>query len=163
VVKDGIATQEGLVLQHVRSGQQIFVVHGHQADFMSDRLCVMGRLLVRHVWKRLQLLGFAGTVSQEGDTPRRRKVERRIVEWVQGNQQITVCGHTHHPVFARNGAPYFNTGSCVYPGYITGLEFQNGQLMSVRWSARNGTRERETHHIERELTAPPMNLRWFRY
>jgi hypothetical protein len=29
--------------------------------------------------------------------------------------------------------PYFNTGCCVNPGYLTGIEIQNGCISLVKW------------------------------
>lgn len=167
--KDGIPAHEGLILRHTRTGQRIFVVHGHQADFVSDRLAVMGRLLVRHLWKPLQILGLIGTTSLEYDTRKRGKIEQRLIEWVEDNQLITICGHTHRPTLTCNGAaPYFNAGSCIYPGYITGLELQDGQLMLVKWTAESPTSRQEKPRIpqehvwvKRQLMASPTPLQLF--
>jgi UDP-2,3-diacylglucosamine pyrophosphatase LpxH len=159
IEKDGIATHEGLILLHARTGQQIFVVHGHQADFTSDRLYITSRFLVRHVWKYVQLLGFVQTATRADRRQKWGKIEQRIIAWVQNHQQITICGHTHHPMSAGYGAPpYFNTGSCVYPGYITGIEFQDGEIMPVKWTAQPGTRQSEAPLVKRELIAPPKKL-----
>lgn len=155
VEKDGMVAHEGLILYHWRTGQRIFVVHGHQADFKSDRLHVAGRFAARHIWKRLQVLGLGSHPSQPGDTRNRGKIRQRITEWLQVHQHTVICGHTHHPAFAARGAPpYFNTGSCLYSGYITGLEIQNGEIMLVKWSARPG----EAPRIKRELIAPARKL-----
>lgn len=48
--KAGILAHEGLLLRHVNSGQQVFVVHGHQADLVSDQFRIPGRFFVRHFW-----------------------------------------------------------------------------------------------------------------
>ncbi len=162
VEKDGIATQEGLILHHSRTGQRVFVVHGHQADFKSDYLQIMGRLGSRHIWKRIQALGLGHTATQPDDTRNRRKIRRTIIEWLQDHQQVIICGHTHFPMSAAYGAPpYFNTGSCVYPGYITGIEIQNGDIMLVKWAARSRPEQGDAPGIERTLIAPPRKLRLF--
>ena len=155
VEKDGIVAHEGLVLCHARTGQRIFVVHGHQADFKSDRLYVVGRFAVRHVWRRLQVLGLGSPPSQPHDNRNRLGIRERIVEWSQASHLAVVCGHTHRPTSARYGEPpYFNTGSCLYPGYITGIEIQNGEIALVRWSAG----QRGTGCIRRERMAPTRDL-----
>jgi hypothetical protein len=75
-------------------------------------------------------------------------------------EEPTLCGHTHHPMSAGYGAPpYFNTGSCMYPGYITGLELQGGEIMLVKWTVQPGTRQSEAPLIKPELIAPPKKLR----
>jgi UDP-2,3-diacylglucosamine pyrophosphatase LpxH len=122
----------------------------------------MSRFIVRYIWKRLQLMDFAGITSQVGHSWKQGKIERTIIEWVQARWQIVICGHTHRPMFAAWGAPpYFNTGSCVYPGYITGLEIQNGEIMQVKWSARPEVGRGGLPYVERELLASPRKLRWF--
>jgi len=160
VEKDGIIAREGLILHHSRTGQRIFVLHGHQADFKSDRLYIASRFAVRYIWKLLQFLGCRNGTGQPGATQRQRKIDRRITEWVQVHRHIIICGHTHRPLCPAYGAPpYFNTGSCVIPGTITGLEIQDGEIMPVRWSTRAETRQREVPDTERELMAPPRKLR----
>jgi UDP-2,3-diacylglucosamine pyrophosphatase LpxH len=159
VEKDGIVAHEGLLLQHARNGQRIFVVHGHQADFKSDRLRVASQFAVRYVWKRMQLLGLARAKIPTGDFEKRCPIEQRIVEWVQARRQIVVCGHTHRPRFAARGAPpYFNAGSCLHPGALTGLEIEGGKIAMVRWSTRPETRSGDAPHVQRELVAPPREL-----
>jgi UDP-2,3-diacylglucosamine pyrophosphatase LpxH len=162
VEKDGLVAHEGLVLHHSRTRQRVFVVHGHQVDFKSDRLRVVGRFAARHVWKRLQLLGLGSRPSRAGGTRNRERIQQRIVEWLQANRQIVICGHTHRPVCAAYGAPpYFNTGSCLYAGYITGLEIQNGEITLVKWSAEPRTRRNGARRAARQLLAPPRRLRLF--
>jgi UDP-2,3-diacylglucosamine pyrophosphatase LpxH len=69
------------------------------------------------------------------------------------HHQMVICGHTHMPKFAADGAtPYFNTGSGVFNGYITGLEIQNGQISLIKW-LRSGRGQ-----AERCLLAPPRRL-----
>jgi UDP-2,3-diacylglucosamine pyrophosphatase LpxH len=160
VEKDGLVAHEGLVLHHSRTRQRVFVVHGHQVDFKSDRLHTMSRFAARHVWKRLQLLGLGSMPSRAGCTRNRERIQQRIVEWLRDNRQIVICGHTHRPVSAAHGAPpYFNTGSCLYAGYITGLEIQNGEITLVKWSAAPRTRRREAPRTARQPLAAPRRLR----
>ena len=149
--KDGIPTKDGIILRHVNSGNQIFVVHGHQADFVSERYLFMARWTVRHIWRRFLMMGMMtrkpkpDPIQQQGLVQRRgvewillqqKKVAQRIAQWAQLNQQTIICGHTHLPVSSGSGqTPYFNTGSCINPGYITGIELVNGKLRLVKWTA----------------------------
>ncbi len=177
VEKDGIPTYEGLALRHVKGSPCVFVTHGHQADFTSDRLRLVGRLVVRHIWKRLHVLGL---VRLPSDLAERREVtavqqaiarlqrgahrltERRIAVWAQRHGHIIICGHTHRPAFASPGAvPYFNTGSCVNPGFITGIEMRDGAVALVRWSAPPPSRTKTTPSAKRLLVAPPTRLAAF--
>lgn len=184
VEKDGILAEEGLVLRHSYTGQRLFAVHGHQADFKSDALSVLSRLAVRHVWRRLQLVGVESALRRIGRFQKNgrvhtqpatqdsrlhqwmlsldhsvRNTERRIMNWAEAQQQVVICGHTHRPSAARCSAPhYFNTGSCTRPGFITGLELQNGQLQLVKWTrSPNGG----APGAERQLLAHPTMLRRF--
>lgn len=170
VDKDGLLAREGLVLQHARTKQQIFVVHGHQADRGSDQLAAWSRLTVRLIWRQMLLLRLAnGILWAAGTSHRSRleqrimvgvqrhkyKIERRIVEWARERHQPVICGHTHRPFAARPGMPpYFNTGNCVTPGQITGLEIEQGHIAQVRWAIQNG-------HVQLEQLSTPRPLRLF--
>ncbi len=132
---DGIKVHEGLVLRHEDSGDKIFVVHGHQGDLMSDRLWPMARFCVRHVWRHLQMYGVNDLTSPAKNFRKRKKVENEIMDWIKANNnQMVICGHTHRPVFpVKRGLPYFNTGSCVHPRCITGIEIYKGKIELVKW------------------------------
>jgi UDP-2,3-diacylglucosamine pyrophosphatase LpxH len=158
VDKDGIVAEEGLVLRHAKTGQHVFAVHGHQADLRSDRLSAWAKFLVRHIWRRTLILGLATVTLWRDDFSAQRRldrfiasriqagklqIERRIARWARNRRQIVVCGHTHRPASAQRGmSPYFNTGNCITPGQITGIEIQDGQISSIRWSL-NGTAKKE--------------------
>jgi UDP-2,3-diacylglucosamine pyrophosphatase LpxH len=179
--KGGLPLCQGLVLRHTQTGQEILVAHGHQVDFGSELVFEISRWMVRHVWRRFQQLGF-GTKplwSQDGQQrpwfegqimqrlqAHKRKIEERIVTWLQECEQTIICGHTHLAHFASAGAPsYFNTGSCVIPGQITGLEIENGLISLVRWSFHSDGQQPDTTgapgtllDVVRELIAPPRKL-----
>lgn len=159
VEKDGLVATEGLVLCHSNTGQQIFVVHGHQADFKCDRFHLASRFLTRYIVKQLQLARLGNRPSRADDTRNRRNIRQRIVEWQQVHQPIVICGHTHSPTFPTNGGPpYFNAGSCLYADYITGLEIRDGEIMPVKWHVRSRG-PGKAPRIERELAAQPRRLR----
>jgi UDP-2,3-diacylglucosamine pyrophosphatase LpxH len=159
VEKDGLTAHEGLILRHSRTGQQIFVVHGHQADLKSDYLSRVSRLAVGYIWKRLQLLGLAAATSEMGRIWKLKPMERSITEWLQAHRQIVICGHTHRPMSAVYGAPpYFNAGSCVFPGCITALELQDGEIRLVSWFIRGKACSGKAVRIERQPVAPPRKL-----
>lgn len=157
VNKDGMQAEEGLLLKHRSSGQRIFVTHGHQADLKSDSLRFLSRLVVRHIWRRVQLLGLFRERHTLGKGRLRKGIERRLVEWAQSREQITICGHTHIPAAAEYGAaPYFNCGCCVNSGALTGIEVRRGDIMLVQWSMHP-----ITHAVTRELLASPRRLHAF--
>ncbi len=159
VEKAGLVADEGLILRHRCTGQQIFAVHGHQADIQSDRLHPVSQFVVRNIWKKILLLR-ACPPNYERALSRVSLIEQRVAAWAAHHHQIVICGHTHRPAVPSSpyAAAYFNTGSCVYPGYITGLEIQEGNIMLVRWSAHPEARAGESFHLKRELLAPPQRL-----
>lgn len=156
LVKDNIPAEEGLILRHARTGQRIFVVHGHQADFKSDSLYILSRFVLRYVWRYIQLLGF-GRKKHQGTKKTLDKIESRIKGWIEGNHQIVICGHTHRAASAIYGAPpYFNSGSCVVPNTLTGLEIQRGDILLVKWTAHP-----VSGRIQRQVIAPARRLSAF--
>ena len=158
VHKDGLLAREGLILQHRRTGQQIFVTHGHQADLKSDICYPLSRMAVRRVWRRLQAWRLAPVASPNAEERVPRSFERYLMEWSARNSRALICGHTHRITSAVYGeTPYFNTGHCVTPGVITGLEIQNGEIGLVRWQA---TPERALP-FHREVLHTPCKLKYF--
>lgn len=160
VDKGGIVAHEGLVLSHSRTGLELFIVHGHQADRKSDFMPRTSRAVVGYIWPRLQLLGIAGVPSPISHIRKFNIIERALKGWVSAQKQAVICGHTHRPMSAIRGeVPYFNTGSCVFPGNITGLEIANGEISLVSWFIRGVTRPGSAVRLERQLAAPPRKLR----
>lgn len=154
VDKDGLVAREGLILRHDQTGQRLFVVHGHQADLKSDHLSRVSRLAVGYIWRWLQLIGLVEATSQMDHIWKLKRMERAIMSWAEARRQIIICGHTHRPMAAVHGeAPYFNAGSCVFPGCITGLELIHDEISLVSWRLRGGVR------LERQLVAPPRKLK----
>ncbi len=160
VSKDGLPTYQGLVLHYAPARLEIFVTHGHQAALGADRYWPFNRWMARAVWKWLQQIGFLPWQhlnAPEPDLPEphylasvprwigyrllhpARNVERTIRDWTAVRQRWIICGHTHLVACPRPGeTPYFNTGSCVNPGFITGIEIANGQARLIMWSEANG-------------------------
>jgi UDP-2,3-diacylglucosamine pyrophosphatase LpxH len=156
--KDGLPTIEGLILQS-RNGRRLFVCHGHQADYMDVHLFSISRLTNRYLWKPFRAQGF-GRISppqKHDDHPieevpraikswlkmQTRTVENRIKDWAVANHQTIICGHTHHAIPpAPNGSHshYINTGNCITPGRLSGLELVNDQLTLVQWEEGKGVR-----------------------
>ena len=133
---EGIKVHEGLKLRHADTGHQLFLVHGHQGDFMSDTAWRLGTFSVRHVWRHLQIVGLHDPTSPAQNFKKRGKVENDIIAWIQQHRQPTICGHTHRSMLHEPDPdlpPYFNTGSCVHPRCITGIEIMGGQILLTKW------------------------------
>ena len=130
-----IEYQEAVLLKHSNTGQSIFLLHGHQGDFMNYVGWRINRFLVRVLWKPLQVIGISDPTSPAQNFKETIKVERRIKKWIlQNNNQFTIIGHTHRPRFPEVGEPLlFNDGSCVHPRSITGIELENGSITLIKW------------------------------
>ncbi|PKO12265.1 MAG: serine/threonine protein phosphatase [Chloroflexi bacterium HGW-Chloroflexi-10] len=132
-----IEISEGLVLQHTPTGRELFVVHGHQGDLLSDIIWPVGRFFVRVFWRNLQLFGFADPTSAAKNFTKALRVDRKLIHWSSVNRKMIIAGHTHRPRFpALDHVPYFNTGSVVSPYCITGMEIRHGQIAMIRWCVK---------------------------
>ncbi|CAN5742369.1 hypothetical protein BH23CHL5_BH23CHL5_13110 [soil metagenome] len=152
-----ISVHEGLILRHKVTGQELFVVHGHQGGGVNDRFWRLGRFAVRHFWRHLQFFGVKDPTRPSSDVRAMHEVEDNITSWICGNHQPLICGHTHRPSFPRIGeAPYFNTGSCVHPRAITGLEIVEGQIMLIKWWLKPDQNGFVTHN--RQILVGPQPL-----
>ena len=155
---DQLKFYEAIVLKHCESGQELFLTHGHQADFMNYHGWRFNRFLVRILWKPLQVWGIADPTSPARNNRELIKVEKRIKKWIlRNNLIITVMGHTHRPRFPEPGdIPLFNDGSCVHPRSITGIEIEDGLISLIKWQI--ATKEDGTLQIVRVLLEGPQRL-----
>lgn len=155
-----IVCHEGLILNYSNIGK-IFVTHGHQVDFFNDRLWWFGRFLVRYIWKPVELyLGFKDRTSPAKNYKKKNLIEKKLVRWSKYNNQMLIAGHTHRPRFPdTNSIPYFNTGSCVHPRSITGIEIENGEITLVKWSVK--TKQSGVLYVAKEILVGPKNLYMF--
>lgn len=132
-----ITYEEAIVLVNKETGLELFLTHGHQADFMNYVGWKINRFGVRAIWKPLQVWGIKDPTSPAKNYTELIKVERRIKKWIaEHNNKITITGHTHRPRFNKpnnNNINYFNTGSCVHPRAITGIEIDKGKMALVKW------------------------------
>jgi len=130
-----IKYHEGIVLKHTESDQELFLTHGHQADWWNYTFWKWSRFLVRVLWKPLNVMGIADPTSPAKNYKELIKVERRTKKWIKDNNNIiTIVGHTHRPRFPEPGEiAFFNDGSCVHPRSITGMEIENGTISLIKW------------------------------
>lgn len=134
ILFDDFKAHEGLLFKHKESGMSLFAIHGHQADDLFHRFIWLNRVLLRAIWRPLQLLGFQDPTSVARNIYKREQVEKKLAKWSQENKQPILCGHTHDPRLPKKGeAPYFNDGSCVHPRWITCIEIENGHIALIRW------------------------------
>ena len=155
---EGIKYHEALILKHKNTNQEVFLTHGHQADWWNYTFWRWGRFLVRVLWKPLQVWGIADPTSPAKNYTELIKVERRIKKWIlKNNLKVTVVGHTHRPRFPEPGdIPFFNDGSCVHPRSITGIEIENGKISLIKWQIN--TTDDGTLRVVRILLEGPQKL-----
>jgi len=155
---EGITYHEAIVLKHKETQQELFLAHGHQADWWNYNFWRWGRFLVRVLWKPLQVWGIADPTSPAKNYIELKKVERRIKKWIlEKKGLITIVGHTHRPRFPEPGEiPLFNDGSCVHPRSITGIEIVKGTITLIKWQI--ATKEDGTLQIVRVVLEGPQSL-----
>lgn len=155
---ENIQVHEGLILRHKATDNKIFIVHGHQGDLFNDYLWWFNRFLVRYIWNPFELfLGFKDFTSPAKNFKKKRIIERKISHWVKENNQMIITGHTHRPMFPKVGETlYFNSGSCVHPRCITGIEIQNGEIALIKWCVK--TNDSRVLYVDRDIIAGPMKL-----
>ena len=145
IEKGEFSADEGLVLRHRHGGQRLLVVHGHQVDVWSDQLGWLSQELVWLMHRGSNRLGLkvgdlaapAGLVSRRLNgwyKNSQQRIALQLTEWAKSRQEPIITGHTHLPVFPQYyQTPYFNTGCGINPGYITGIEIENGLIFPVKW------------------------------
>jgi predicted phosphodiesterase len=153
-----IVYHEAIVLEHSSTGQELFLCHGHQADWWNYLFWKWSRFLVRILWKPLNVMGIADPTSPAKNYKELIKIERRSKKWItENNNLITIAGHTHRPRFPEPGdIAFFNDGSCVHPRSITGLEIEAGHISLIKWQVV--TTENGTLKIDRFLLEGPTPL-----
>lgn len=158
ILFENMEYEEAIVLEHCDTKQQLFLAHGHQADWMNYHGWRFNRFLVRILWKPLQIFGISDPTSPAKNYRELIKVERRMKKWIAANNNLmTIIGHTHRPRFPKPGEiPFFNDGSCVHPRSITGIEIENGAISLIKWHI--ATNENGTLQIVRVLLEGPEKL-----
>lgn len=153
-----LAFHEGIVLKHRETKQEVFLTHGHQADWWNYIFWRWSRFMVRVLWKPLNVMGIADPTSPAKNYKELIKVERRTKKWIIENKNlITVMGHTHRPRFPDPGdIAFFNDGSCVHPRSITGIEIENGSISLIKWQI--ATTDDGTLKIVKVLLEGPRKL-----
>lgn len=151
----GIHFHEGLILRQPGKGPDLYLTHGHQADFLNSVLWRQSRFLVRYIWKPLEQTGFLDPTSAAKNNIRKKRIEERLFQWARNRGCILVTGHTHRPML-EEGSSYYNTGSCVHPHCITAIEIKDLQASLVKWIIT--TRPDLSLYVAREILSGPIRL-----
>jgi len=157
----GIEIHEGIILEV--GTKAILLIHGHQADpKCSGEGAAVSKFFVHHFWPDLQRCGVKDPTRAALNPGLCNEVDRQLHEWAIHNDQgisTIIAGHTHRDVFEnlslterryleskiktegieikhQADESYYNTGSCVHPLSITGIEFtceEGPKLRLVEW------------------------------
>ena len=134
--------------------QDVYLTHGHQADHLNSTFWRVSRFLVRYIWRPLESLGIPDPTSAAKNNTRKKESEKKLSGWANRHGHILITGHTHHPMITDSG--YLNTGSCVHPSGITGIEIRNRCLTLVKWSV--AARQDLSLYARREILGEPVRL-----
>jgi predicted phosphodiesterase len=158
-----IEIHEGIVLE--MGARAFLLIHGHQADpKCSGEGAAVSKFFVHHFWPDLQRCGVKDPTRAALNPGLCNEVDRQLYEWANHNDQgfaAIIAGHTHRAVFEnlslterryleskiktegieikhQPDRSYYNTGSCVHPLSITGIEitYEGGtgpRLCLVEW------------------------------
>jgi predicted phosphodiesterase len=154
--------EESILLEVEDTDKKIFVLHGHQADYMNYIHWKFQRFFVRYFWNYMQKwFGISDPTSPARNFRSLVKVEKKLNKWiVKNNHQMIIFGHTHRPRFPDPGdLPLFNDGSCVHPGSITGIEIVNEKIALVKWFKK--TEKNKSIRIVKTILEGPTDLEKF--
>jgi UDP-2,3-diacylglucosamine pyrophosphatase LpxH len=112
----GIEVHEGLKLRVLDDQTPLgllFLVHGHQGTDFSDRASWLSRVVLRRVWRRIQIWQGWLSTTPAADYDLRAKHDIAMFRWSRRHalsspadqRAALIAGHTHHPVFPDHPPP----------------------------------------------------------
>ncbi len=132
--------RESLVLRYKKTGQEILTLHGHQGDFFNDQFWIPSMFTLRYFWKFMHLVGFRNPASPAKNQAKRHKIEKNYAKWIEKNNIMLICGHTHRYKFPKKGKyPYFNTGCGIHTKGISCIEILEGKMILVQWRVESNS------------------------
>lgn len=140
---------EGLILENSCQNFQLFLTHGHQADFFNSSFWKLSRFLVRYLWQPLERFGVLDPTSAAKNYKRKDNTEQRLDRYAKSCKRPLITGHTHRPRLNPEDLYYMNTGSCVHPRCITCMEIACGKISLVKWAL--STKQDGTLYVERSV------------
>lgn len=149
---------EGLKLVYKPNCTKLFIIHGHQVDFINYQLGKVACFLVRYIWSTMeQVFGFRNPTSPAKNHSKRTKVDKRLEKWVVENNQPMIAGHTHRSILSvEKNLKYFNDGCCVYPYSITCIELEKGELKLIKWQTTS--LENGVLCVRRDIIGGPVKI-----
>jgi UDP-2,3-diacylglucosamine pyrophosphatase LpxH len=152
-------------LRYSPTNKKVFLTHGHQGDLLNDEWWWVGKFIVKNIWKILQIVGVKDPTSPAKNFEKRLKLEKEMTEWLEKNKKelgLLIVGHTHRPYLPEvKESPYCNTGSCVHPRCITGIEIENGEIRLIEWFIDVNSAAGGTLFVSRKQIVGPRKLQDF--
>ena len=135
ILLDGVKIYDTLVLKY--EDYDIFLLHGHQVDFLNSTIWRISRFLVRYLWMLVEFLGIKDPTSAAKNYKISKRIDKKLNKWSIKNNKMVIAGHTHRPIFPIEGESlYFNVGCCIHPNGITCLEIENGNITLIKWEVK---------------------------
>ena len=165
----GYQVQEAVAVSVTDAGEEIgrvFLAHGHQGTWDSDRAAAFSRFVVRWLWRPVQrLFRISLETTPSMDFSLRFKHEVAMHEWAQAQERLLlVTGHTHHPVFCSHShesqleAEIMRLEkllSTVNPAAPAARETLESQLATARRSLAAKLAEQKGEMVDRPVSAKP--------
>ncbi|MBA7618892.1 hypothetical protein ES703_26224 [subsurface metagenome] len=87
----------------IKLGDDIFLFHGHQGDYMCDKVAWFSKFWVQKVWPPLipiarTYFNYENRSATKSQIPKNR--EKLFYNWAKKKKVILICGHTHNAIFA---------------------------------------------------------------
>src|SRR5574341_115960 len=98
-----LKVREVLIL-HMRDGEEelgrLFLVHGHQGTFDSERIAPLSKFALRYFWRPIQRILKYSFNTPAKDFELRFAHDSAMYFWSQAQEKVVlIAGHTHRPVF----------------------------------------------------------------
>lgn len=98
-----LRVREALIL-HVLDGEKelgrLFLVHGHQGTFDSERIAPLSKFALRYFWRPVQRIVKFSFNTPARDFELRYAHDSAMYFWSQAQEKVVlIAGHTHRPVF----------------------------------------------------------------
>jgi UDP-2,3-diacylglucosamine pyrophosphatase LpxH len=98
-----LEVREALRWQVTRDGRvlgELFLVHGHQGTWGSDKNRKLSRWFVRHIWRPVQRVLRVRLTTPARDECLRERHDIAMYEWTRSHPGVAlIAGHTHRPVW----------------------------------------------------------------
>ena len=145
---------ESLILENPHTQKRLYLPHGHQADLLNSTLWPLSRFLVRYLWKPAEHFGVPDPTSAAKNYALKEHTEKKLSQFATREHMPLLCGHTHRPMLNTESPYYMNSGSCVHPRCITGIELTGNKLSLIKWCV--DTRKDRSLYVAREVLSSVM-------